>query len=161
MLCVLDRNSKPNQSRPSRTQVVWGCGPGLPTRHNTPLSSLLGSRINTGGSEVNGIISLELKRKIRKGIFENVLNTSHVSPCRCLFRMWVEKSVKPRKPTREGVFWAQMKKSAKLGNNVCAISGGPGQARFTSKWFTCGSRWLFTWLFSSRQSQECTAHKLE
>lgn len=149
-----------------RSQAVWGCGlchltgdPPLPL--SPPVSSRCGSRINTYASEVNGIIPLELSRKIRRGIFENALNTSHVSPCRRLFKMWVEKKCQTSKPTKEGVFWAQMKKSAKLGNHVCAISGGPGQARFTSKWFTCGSPWLFTWLFSSRQSKECTAYKLE
>jgi hypothetical protein len=59
----------------------------LPSSCHLPLPVTWGLRINPGIREGNGVISLEQGRKIRKRIYENALNTSHVSPCCNLFRM--------------------------------------------------------------------------
>lgn len=58
-------------------------------------------QINTCGSEVNGIISLELRREIRRGMCGDALKTSHVSPCYNLLRIQVGKSVKPQSQREE------------------------------------------------------------
>lgn len=58
-------------------------------------------QINTRGSEVNGIFPLELRREIRRGMSEDTLKASHVSPCRNLFRIRVGERVKPQSQREE------------------------------------------------------------
>lgn len=68
-----------------KSPPVWTL-PRLP-----PLPEAQQLQINTCGSEVNDIISLELRREIRRGMCRNALKTSHVSPCRNLLRIGVGK----------------------------------------------------------------------